>query len=235
MGKSTWLFGGIFGGLGLIFALIGFGWIISNASFESSAEQTKGTVIEIMRMHDSDGVQYKPIVQFRDGSGIQREFTSSVSTSWQAYHKGETVDVLYDPENSNEALIDSSAERYFLPGIFAGVGSLFAAIGGGFIFWRVRRIQTVVKLFRDGQRIEADFVSCELDTSVRINGRSPFRVSAQAKHPATGMLASFLSDPIWLNLSEELRGKKIPVLIDPSDPDAQYVDLTEWVHEDEFV
>lgn len=234
MGRGAWLFGGIFGGIGLIFAVIGFGMIISGQMFASRAVETTGTVTEVLRSTDDDGVSYRPLVQFRDRAGVRREFASSVSTSWRAYDEGETVSVLFDPEDPDTAVIDSASERFALPGIFAGIGTLFALIGGGVIAWRVRRINTVARLFHEGTRIEAEFTSCSLDTSITINGRSPFRVFAQAKHPATGMLASFRSDPIWLDLSGELAGASVPVLIDPADPDAYYVDLAQWVHEDEF-
>lgn len=234
MGKAAWLFGGIFGGLGSIFALIGFGMIANDLMFASSAEETTGTVIRNITQSDSDGVSYKPVVEFRDSSGTRREFASSMSTSWIAYDQGETVDVLYDPDNPERASIDSTTERYILPGIFAAMGSLFAVIGGGVIVWRVRRIKTVARLFHQGERIDAEFTACTLDTSVKINGRSPYRVTVQARHPATGMLASFRSDPIWLDLGSELAGKNVPILIDPEDPDDYYVDLTEWVHESEF-
>ncbi len=235
MGKAAWWFGGIFGGVGLVFAVIGFGMIISGQMFASRAQQTTGTVIENLRSTDSDGVSYRPLVEFRDRAGVRREFASTISTSWRAYNEGDPVPVLFDPEDPETASIDSATERFVLPGIFAGMGMLFVAIGGGVIFWRVRRISTVARLFHHGTRISAEVTGCSLDTSVTINGRSPYRVFAQAKHPATGMLASFRSDPIWLDLSSELAGASVPVLIDPADPDAYYVDLAQWVHEDEFV
>jgi len=235
MGRAAWLFGGIFGGVGALFALVGFAMIFNDLAFASSAERTTGTVIRNIRSSDSDGVNYKPVVEFLDQAGTRREFASSMSTSWIAYSEGEAVDILYDPASPDRASIDSAMDRFAFPGVFAAMGSLFAAIGGGVILWRVRRIQTVARLFHEGQRISAKFAGCALDTSIKINGRSPYRVLAQARHPATGMLASFRSDPIWLDLSRELEGQEVPVLIDPSDPDAHYVDLTQWVHESEFV
>lgn len=234
MGRAAWWFGAIFGGIGAIFAVIGFGMIINDMMFESRAERAGGTVIRNIRSSDSDGVSYRPVVEFRDATGMRREFASSMSTSWVAYNEGDAVDVLYDPTSPDRASIDSSMERFILPGMFAGMGSLFVFIGGGVIAWRVRRIQTVARLFHEGERILAEVTGCPLDTSIKMNGRSPFRVLAQARHPATGMLASFRSDPIWLDLSSELEGRSVPVLIDPTDPDAYYVDLTEWVHESEF-
>jgi len=234
MGRSVWMFASIFGGIGVLCAAIGFGMMIHSANFASSAEQTQGVVVEMARSNDSDGVSYTPVVAFTDRNGVRREFVSSLSTSWRAYDEGERIEVLYDPVDPDRAAINSSTERYLLPGIFAGIGSLFTLIAGGFIVWRVRRIQTVAKLFHHGQRIEATVIDCQRDGSMKINGRSPYRVMAQGTHPATGMLASFKSDPIWLDLSDELVGQTVPVLVDRSDADAHYVDLTEWVHESEF-
>ncbi|MEE4154498.1 MAG: DUF3592 domain-containing protein [Erythrobacter sp.] len=234
MGRAAWWFGAIFGGVGLIFAVVGFGMIISGQIFASRAVQTTGTVIQNLRSTSDDGVSYKPLVEFHDRAGRRREFAGAISTSWRAYNEGEAVTVLFDPADPDTAAIDSATERYFLPGIFAAMGTLFVAVGGGVIAWRVRRISTVARLFHQGTRIEADVVGCSPDTSMRINGRSPYRVHAQARHPATGLLASFRSDPIWLDLSTELSGAKVPILIDPGNPEAYYVDLAQWVHEDEF-
>ena len=41
------------------------------------------------------------------------------------------------------------------------------------------------------------------------------------------------SEIIWLDLSDVLKGKSVPVIVDPEDPDDHYMDLSEWVHESE--
>ena len=44
--------------------------------------------------------------------------------------------------------------------------------------------------------------------SVKVNGRSPYRVTCQANHPATGKLMSFKSDAIWADPSEKLAARE---------------------------
>ena len=113
------------------------------------------------------------------------------------------------------------------------MGSLFALVGAGLVFAFFRRRRVIDQLKRTGIPIEAKFIECYRDTSTRINGRSPYRVVGQATHPATGRLQSFKSEPIWLDLSEQLAGKTIKVLVDPVRAKRHYVDLTEWVDEDQ--
>lgn len=234
MGKSGWLFGGIFTPIGLLFAGIGLWLYSSDQDLASSGARATGTVIAITSYRDSDGdTMYRPVVEFTDAAGNRREFSSDISSSSSEFSRGETVDVIYDPAQPENAIIDSFMERFFLPLIFGGLGSIFALIGGGILFATIRRRQTIARLKTRGLRIEAEVLNCSLDTSVKINGRSPYRVHAQAKHPRTGMLASFRSDPIWLDLSRELEGRSVPVLVDPRNAKRHYIDLREWVHDSE--
>jgi len=59
-------------------------------------------------------------------------------------------------------------------------------------------------------------------------------VIAQGVHPTTGMLSTYTSEPIWLDLTAELAGQNMTVLIDPARPKQHYVDLSEWVTDDQL-
>ncbi|MEM1132634.1 MAG: DUF3592 domain-containing protein [Pseudomonadota bacterium] len=234
MGKVGKLIGGIFFFIGLVFLAIGAGLFISDQQFANDAARTTGSIIEINRYNDSEGkTMYRPLVSFRDETGKEHQFTGSVSSSSPTFSIGEQVEVIYDRDAPAEAIIDTFLQRFFLPLVFGGMGSIFALIGGCFLFIIWRRKQTVAELKENGTRIQAKVLGCARDTSIRMNGRSPFRVSAQAVNPKTGKLASFRSDPIWVDLSDMLDGKEVPVLIDPQDVDDHYIDLSQWVDESE--
>ncbi|HAU22533.1 MAG TPA: DUF3592 domain-containing protein [Erythrobacter sp.] len=173
------------------------------------------------------------MVEFSDQDGSTRRFVESISSNPPAFSRGEEVEVIYDPWAPEDVMIDSFATRYLFPLAFGGFGSLFALIGGGLIFAWFGRRAIISDLKESGLRISAKFTRCYLDTGTRINGRSPYRVTAQATHPATGKLASFTSDAIWLDLSDVLKGHDVPVIVDPDDPDDHYIDLSEWVHQSE--
>ncbi len=234
MGKTGWWIGGIFTPIGLLFSGLGLWLYLNDQDLAAKGVRASGTVIQIVSYRDSDGeTMYRPVVEFTDTAGSRREFSSDVSSSTSEFQRGEAVDVIYDPVAPENAIIDSFMERFFLPLIFGGLGSIFALVGAGILFTTIRRRQIVAALKERGLRINAEFVGCQLDTSIKINGRSPFRVFAQATHPMTGKLASFESEPIWLDLTGELERQQVPVLIDPTKPKRHYVDLSEWVHERE--
>lgn len=224
----------IFGSVGLLFAGLGGWFYVSDQQMAKNASRTSGTVIALDRRRGSEGGStYAPVVEWTDREGTRHEFTSSTSSNPAAFDRGESVTVMYDPAKPGQAKIDSFGQRFLLPLIFVGMGSVFAIIGGVMVFLFLRRKKTIARLKSSGIRIEADFTSCDIDRSVKLNNRSPFRVYAQAKHPATGQLASFKSDPIWLNLTKELEGQTVPVLLDPNAPKQHYVDLSQWVHDSE--
>lgn len=234
MSKAKLWVGGIFTPMGLLFAGIGGAFFLDDQQLEANGARAQGTVIALNRHRDNDGdTMYRPEVEFRDSNGTQHRFVSSISSSSPGVSRGEQVDVIYDPDAPGDATIDSFMQRYFFPLIFGGIGSIFAILGGWFLWSYWHRRQTIGHLQSRGLRIDARFTRSYIDRSVQINGRSPYRVEAQATHPATGQLTSFTSEPIWLELTPILDGKKVPVLVDMEDPEDHYIDLSEWVSEGE--
>lgn len=232
MNKVALWIGGIFTPIGLIFAAVG-GWLyLEDRSLAESGIRAQGTVVELVRSRDSDGdYTYRPVVEFLDESGTRHAFTGSVGSNPPSRSVGETVDVIYKPWSPGNAMIDGFFDRFFLPLIFAGMGALFAAIGGGMLFAWFRRRRIIAQLRVSGLPINAKFVECYRDTSTKVNGRSPWRVACQATHPATGKLQSFRSDAIWVDPSEQLKGRDLRVLIDPARPKRYFVDLSPFLDE----
>lgn len=234
MSKVKLLVGSVFFVVGVTFLGFAAWHYIDGQSLEASGKRTTGTVVALNRYTNNEGdTMYKPEVEFRDRSGQVQRIVSDVSSSSPTLSRGEQVDIIFDPESPEDAVIDTYMHRYFMPTVFGAMGSIFALVGGGFLLGIVRRKRTIRSLKSRGMRIQADFIRCYLNTSTKLNGRSPYVVTAQATHPITGKLASFESEPIWLDLTSELEGKKLTVLVDPDDPDDHYIDLSQWVHESE--
>ena len=234
MSKAKLWVGGIFTPIGLLFTGVGGAFYLADQSLEAKGGRASGTVIALNRHRDSDGdTMYKPEIEFRDDSGTRHRFVSSISSSSPGVSRGEQVDVIYDPGAPSDASIDSFMQRSFFPLLFGGLDSVFALLGIGFLWSYRQRRQTIADLKSRGLRINARFTRSYIDRSVQINGRSPYRVEAQAKHPRTSMLTTFTSEPIWLELTPVLDGNYVPVLIDMDDPDDHYIDLSEWVSESE--
>lgn len=70
------------------------------------------------------------MVKFAPSSGEQTIFKSNTGSNPPAFTKGQQVEVLYNPQKPNSAMINSWLELWFLPAIFTGMGSIFVLIGG---------------------------------------------------------------------------------------------------------
>jgi Protein of unknown function (DUF3592) len=111
---------GVFAILGGCFALLGVGIGLYNASFSFGTEQAQATVVRI----ENDA----PVVEY-DVKGKQFSFRSSISTSPGSYTVGEKVHVLYRPRDPSVAQIDTFTDRWFLPILFTGIGTIAVLIG----------------------------------------------------------------------------------------------------------
>src|SRR5690349_10572265 len=112
------LVGGIFLGVGVIMLGVITFLIISNNKFSQRAVHTKGKVIDFKNYesrNDNGGstTMYAPVFEY-EFNGKTYQHTSSTSSSSPAYDIGETVDVLVDPQNPHDILIDTFWEKWFV-------------------------------------------------------------------------------------------------------------------------
>lgn len=221
-------------------AMLGGGaWAERDARrFEASALSATGTVVDLVRQRsDSDGrttYTYAPVVEWSDPAGTRQEFVGSVASSPPSYERGERVAVLYPPGKPGRARIADFTNRYFMPLIFGGLGAVFALVGGGIVLFHLRNRRRIAHLKGAGLPIQAKFLESYRDTSISVNGRHPWRVAAQATHPATGKLCRFESGPVWVDPGPTLAGRTVRVLVDPHDPDSHFVDLSDCVDPDDM-
>jgi hypothetical protein len=116
----------MFIGIGLLFACVGIGLGIRSWSLESNARRADGTVLRLVSSGNRGGMS--PIIQY-EVDGRTFEIQSSISSSPPGYSVGEKVKVLYLPDQPAAGSLDSFAERWLLPLIFGGLGSVFALVG----------------------------------------------------------------------------------------------------------
>ncbi len=227
--------------IGLIFGTVGLAmagggaWLWNNSeSYVENGILTQGTVVDLVYKSDSDGSgTYAPVVEFTDRDGVSRRYHSNSSSNPASYSRGEKVDLYYMADAPEKAMIDSFTDRHLGPVVLGGMGLLFATVGGGMTFAYFRRRKIIAHLQDKGVPIEAEFQECYHDTTTKMNGRSPWRVVAQGRHPATGKIDDFRSEPIWVDLTNHLKGKRIRVLVDLADPEKHWVDLSEYISEED--
>lgn len=225
---------------GLLFGILGLGalggafWFWSdNQSIVDGGIRTQGVVVDLEYRRDDDGSgTYAPVVEFRDEENSPHRHHSTYSSNPPAYDRGETVSIIYTPGNPERALIDDFWGRWGAILAMAILGAAFGATGFGIVYFALRRRRIVARLKRHGVALDAAFLNCYRDTSLTVGGRNPWRVEAQARHPFTGKDAVFLSDHIWVDLTDRLQGRDVRVLVDPTDPAHHFVDLSDHIEAD---
>uniref|UniRef100_A0A2P1CZ83 DUF3592 domain-containing protein n=1 Tax=Nostoc sp. FSN-E TaxID=2027337 RepID=A0A2P1CZ83_9NOSO len=120
------LFGSIFGGIGSIFLVVGISVTLNTRSFVATSVSTQGTVIDFKRRSKA----YYPVVKFTPSSGDPTVFEANSGSSTPEFQKGQQVEVLYNPQQPNSAMIHSWLDLWFLPAMFTGMGAIFFLIGG---------------------------------------------------------------------------------------------------------
>jgi len=214
------------------FVLIGAGMLIgtvfafmSARSFAAHAVHAQGVVVALQPRHSNGSTTWAPLVRFsHDGQVI--DFTSSTSTSPPSYRVNQTVPILFAESNPYGAKIDTFFSVWGGPIILGGLGTVFFLIGALMIVIPRLTARADDRLLHEGVPVEADLQGVELNGSVSMNGRNPFRITAQWQDPATSRMYVFVSHNIWFDPSKYVTGKNIRVYIAPGNPKRYYVDLS---------
>jgi hypothetical protein len=142
------------------------------------------------------------------------------------------VKVLYNPIDPQSARIKSFFQLWFGFLLVFTMGVIFAAIGLSMIVIRRRSRDRAEWLRQHGRRMQTAFKGVELNQSLRVNGRCPYRIVSQSSEPGSNTVRLFQSANIWFDPSEYIKGEVIDVLVDPNDP-TKYVMDTSFLPPDE--
>lgn len=129
--------------VGLVVLFLGYQWRISTEQRIATMVKAQGTVVEVVsRTQRSDGERktfFYPTVEFRTAAGDVIRFEHSTGSNPPAYRVGDAVDILYNPQTPQDAMIDSW--DIWLPSmIVMGIGGVFTLIGGFSILDAVGRL-----------------------------------------------------------------------------------------------
>ncbi|MCF4970609.1 DUF3592 domain-containing protein [Nostoc sp. CMAA1605] len=124
--QSLRLFGFIFGGIGSILLVVGIVLTLKTRSFVATSVITQGTVIDFKRRSKV----YYPVVEFTPSSGDTTVFEANSGSSTPEFQMGQQVEILYSPQQPNDAVIHSWLNLWLLPATFTGMGAIFFLIGG---------------------------------------------------------------------------------------------------------
>lgn len=214
--------------IGALFLIIALLLWNKTRSFLAHAQQTTGTVVELLEVRDKDdgSSTWKPVVRFtsRDGSDIT--FAASFSSKPAPYDVGESVEVLYLPDDPNEARIKGFASLWLGTAILGGMGLVFAGICAGILLGTRAGEKKKHYLMAYGNSIETEVQGVDRNTGIEINGKHPWRVTSQWLDPATDKLRVFHSENLWFDPTKYVTRKQVTVLIDPNNPKRYHMDIS---------
>lgn len=118
-------------GLGILY--LGQLWRAHTQNQITAMVKAQGTVIEVVSRTKTQSGESKtyfyPVVEFRTAEGAVVRFEDSTGSNPSAHRVGDAVEVLYDPQTPQSAMIDSWV--LWLPStIVIGFGGFIAFIGG---------------------------------------------------------------------------------------------------------
>ena len=224
--KGTRLFTAIFMLVGLGLMLVGGYAAMRTQEFLGDAASAEGTVVDLERSRSSDSTTYRPVVRFTTADGRPVEMVSSVGSNPPSYSVGERVGVLYNPELPEDAKLAGFFSLWFLPLLFTGLGAVFASIGLGVSLSAKVKARRAAFLQQQGTPIQTTFQAVERNTSLKVNGRHPFRIVSQWRNPGTGEVHVFESDNLWFDPSDYVTGRHVTVYIERDDPGKYHMDLS---------
>ncbi|MFP4299964.1 MAG: DUF3592 domain-containing protein [Spirulinaceae cyanobacterium] len=140
--KHPILIGFLFSTLGiltLIFCAISYQ---KTRTFIATANTAEGTVMAVEKSRlftakPNSGSSSHPIVRFTTEAGETIEFRSNVGSNPPTYRPGETIPILYPPENPQRATINSFSSLWLLILIFTVVGGSFTISGVSALWWKL--------------------------------------------------------------------------------------------------
>ena len=110
--------------------------------------------------------------------------------------------------------------------IFGGIGLAFLIPGIIFLVLESKKKSAQKKLLENGYYIEADFFDIDWDTTVNVNGRSPYFVRFRYED-AQGNVHLFKSRNMFINPDTLLTDRKVKVYVNGTDYKYYYVDIDE--------
>jgi len=207
--------------------LIGAFFLFANTQdFIKNAHSVNGTVVDLVRSRSSDSVTYAPVVQFQTNSGDVIEFTSSSGSNPPSFYEGEMVEVLYPVFSPRDAKINSFFSLWGMSTIVGGIGFIFFLVGFSIILVGMFSNKKVEFLKKNGMPIKAKFTGVDINGSLTVNGRNPFKISAQWTCPEKSELYIFRSDNIWFDPSDHIENEEITVLIEKGNPKKYWMDVS---------
>jgi hypothetical protein len=118
---------------GTVFAASGIYMILKTRKFIDGSQKVFAEVISVRESYetDEDGdttTTYRPTVRFQTLDGVEHTAETFYGSSSYDYNVGTNITVLYKP-GEETVRVPGGMNQYFVPGMFTGMGSVFAIVG----------------------------------------------------------------------------------------------------------
>lgn len=211
--------------IGILFLGIGCYNFISHKDFMERADKTDAVITDISyerkRMNGKTVKRHIITIEYTvDGVDYESEITEYKT----GMYEGKTIEIYYDPNNPNDVKTNS----IMLPVTFAGLGLLFVIIGGSFIMIKIISSVRRKNLMANGDVLKGIITNVNMNMSVRINGRHPYRAECEVIDPIDGNKYLYSSNNITEDISKFV-GMEVTVYADKNNRKKYYVDIKQLI------
>lgn len=214
-----------------IFALIGvllLGSAIADGylayQLDTNRAKATGTIIKL-ETSDNDPTIHYPVVRFTTQEGKEITFRSARGSNTYSDALGESVKVLYLPANPEGARIGGFFEQYFEPVVLGGLGIGFTSPVIAWVLISYFRSKKKTRLLGQSRLIKARIIEVKLNTTIKINEESPFRIICQWHNKSTNKVHVFFSENLFFDPGPYIKTKDISVYVNDQDMKDYYVDI----------
>lgn len=222
------VFFGIFSLVGAIMGIAFTAVMFNLYLLRSDGIRTEGEVTDVTY---SDKGGTSPTVSFVTDQGETIIHNTGVFTSPPEFSVGDRVTLWYHPDNPRD-LVLKGTDTWLVPLITGIFFLIFGGIGFGGLLNRYFSKKRKAWLWQHGTPIDVPFTEVRYNTSLKVNGASPFVIVGQWHDKSTNKVYTFESDNIWYDPSPYVaEGRLLRVMIDPANP-ARYVMDTAFLPEE---
>ncbi len=210
---------GVFGGIGAILLAIAAYVTVDAWRWKAHAARAEGVVTDLVWTRSDKGSSTAaPLVQFT-AEGKTVEIKGGLSSSPPSYARGDRVTVLYTPGRPEDGEIEGFFQQYLVTVILTGLGVPFAAVPVVIAIVIARGRLRRARALAYGQSVRAKVKDVRQDTSVQVNGRSPWVIVAEYKSASSAEPLRFESERLWSDPGGQYPiGSEVAVFYMPTDP-----------------
>jgi tetrahydromethanopterin S-methyltransferase subunit G len=126
------LVGLIFMSIGMVLLVVAGYFVYDHQQFEKTAVTVTGTVVDfhsyVSNNDNSSTTMYSPIFEY-EYEGKKYTHVSTSGSNVKEYDVGEQLDILVNPENPADVLVNSFMEKWFVPALLGFLGTMFTGLG----------------------------------------------------------------------------------------------------------